>query len=317
MKILVTGAAGLIGSHLTEKLLALGHQVTGLDNLTTGTLSNLEKVARNPNFNFIKGDILDAKLVDECVAGRDVIFHLAAAVGVKIIMDQPLQSMITNVVGTGNILSAADRHRTKIFIASTSEVYGKNTKLPFDENDDRTMGPTTKLRWHYAESKALDEFLALAYYDERGLPVVITRFFNTTGPRQSADYGMVVPKFIEKALHNEPIPLFNGGQQQRCFSDAEDIVEALVELLNCEAAVGQVINLGNTEEISIRQLAELIIKLTGSHSQLTDVDPATVYGKRFEDMARRIPNLTKIKNLTGWQPTTSIEEIVKKFIAIN
>lgn len=313
MKILITGAAGLIGSHLSEKLVSLNHEVTGIDNLTTGELTNLSAITSNPRFTFIEGDILDADLIDRTVPGHELIFHMAAAVGVKVIMEQPLQSMLTNIEGTKNVLAAADANKVKTFIASTSEVYGKNTKLPFSEDDDRTMGATTKLRWHYAESKALDEFLALAYHDEHGLPVVITRFFNTTGPRQSADYGMVVPKFIEKALRNEPIPLFGDGSQQRCFSFVGDIVEALVQLMDCEAAVGQVINLGNTEEISIRELAELIVKTTNSQSEITTIDPSTVYGKRFEDMPRRVPNLAKITELTGWQPTTSIVTMVEAF----
>jgi UDP-glucose 4-epimerase len=313
MNILVTGGAGLIGSHLTEALISLGHNVTVIDNLTTGTKENLASVINNPLLHYIEGDILDNESIHRIVPGHDLIFHMAAAVGVKVIMEQPLQSMLTNIEGTKNILEAADKHKIKTFIASTSEVYGKNTKMPFSEDDDRTMGATTKLRWHYAESKALDEFLALAYHDERGLPVVITRFFNTTGERQSADYGMVVPKFIEKAQRNEPIPLFGDGSQQRCFSYVGDIVEALILLMDCEAAVGQVINLGNTEEMTIRELANLIIEMTGSTSEIIEVDPVTVYGKRFEDMPRRVPDLTKITHLTGWKPTTTMRTIVEKF----
>ncbi len=313
MNILVTGGAGLIGSHLTESLLKLDHKVTVIDNLTTGEMNNLSAVSSHPNLAFIQGDILDASLVNEQVGKAEIVYHMAAAVGVKVIMEQPLQSMLTNIEGTKNVLEAADKHKVKTFIASTSEVYGKNSKLPFSENDDRTMGATTRLRWHYAESKALDEFLALAYHDEHGLPVVITRFFNTTGPRQSADYGMVVPRFIEKALNNEPITIFGNGEQQRCFSYAPDIVEALVQLLDCNEAVGEVINLGATEEIRINELAQLIIEMTNSTSEVVHIDPETVYGKRFEDMQRRIPDLTKIKRLTGWTPKTSLKEIVRAF----
>lgn len=313
MNILVTGGAGLIGSHLTESLLKLDHKVTVIDNLTTGEMNNLSAVSSHPNLAFIQGDILDASLVNEQVGKAEIVYHMAAAVGVKVIMEQPLQSMLTNIEGTKNVLEAADKHKVKTFIASTSEVYGKNSKLPFSENDDRTMGATTRLRWHYAESKALDEFLALAYHDEHGLPVVITRFFNTTGPRQSADYGMVVPRFIEMALDNEPITIFGNGEQQRCFSYAPDIVEALVQLLDCNEAVGEVINLGATEEIRINELAQLIIEMTNSTSEVVHIDPETVYGKRFEDMQRRIPDLTKIKRLTGWTPKTSLKEIVQAF----
>lgn len=315
MKILITGGAGLIGSHLTEALLARGDQITIIDNFTTGARQNLLAVQDNPNLTIIAGSILDKTLLEQTIPGHELIFHMAAAVGVKVIMEQPLQSMLVNIEGTQNVLAIADQHKIKTFIASTSEVYGKNTKLPFSEDDDRTMGATSKIRWHYAESKALDEFLALAYYDEHNLPIVITRFFNTTGPRQSADYGMVVPRFIEKALTNQPITVFGDGNQQRCFSYVEDIVAALVQLIDCPEAVGQVINLGGTDEITINDLAALVIEITGSQSTIEHIDGTAIYGKRFEDMQRRIPDLTKINGLTGWQPSTSVRTIVEKFYA--
>ncbi len=310
MKILVTGGAGLIGSHLVERLIKDKHEVTVLDDLSIGKKEYLEAVSGSSSYHFVKGSVLDEQLVKQLVDGQDAVIHLAASLGVQLILDRPLFAMTTNLDGSNNILKAAAKTGVRTFIASTSEVYGKNTKIPFSEDDDRTLGPTSIVRWSYAEAKAMDEFLALAYSQELHLPVVITRLFNVIGPRQSTKWGFVAARFIENALANEPIVVYGDGTQRRCFGNVSDIVEAYVQLLDCAEANNQVINLGSSEEISIAELAALVVKLTGSKSPIIYQSYKEAYGAGFEDMMRRVPDLTKIKKLTGWQPTMSLEKSI-------
>jgi UDP-glucose 4-epimerase len=314
MKILITGGAGFIGSHLSHRLVDEGHRVTVFDNLSTGLKSNIADLIGTENFTFVEGTILDEPTVIQVMKDKDLVIHLAASVGVKLIMDEPLKSIINNLTGTENVLKIANKNKIKTIIASTSEVYGKNSKVPFSESDDRIMGPTQKTRWSYAESKALDEFIALAYYHEESLPVVITRFFNVIGPKQRSEYGMVVPRFISKALRGQDIEIYGDGNQSRCFSYIDDVVEALVRLINCDKAVGEVINVGCDREISINELADMVIKLTESKSKVTHIDPEKVYGEHFEDMQIRKPDLKKIKNLVNWSPSTTIDLSIKSII---
>lgn len=314
LEILITGGSGFIGSHLSHRLVADGHHVTVLDNLSTGLKSNIEDLIGKKTFTFVEGTILDELILSRVMKDKDLVVHLAASVGVKLIMDEPLKSIINNLSGTENVLKVANRQKIKTFIASTSEVYGKNSKVPFSEDDDRIMGPTQKTRWSYAESKALDEFIALAYYHEEKLPVVITRFFNIIGPKQRSEYGMVVPRFISKALRGDDIEIYGDGNQSRCFSYIDDVIEAMVRLINCEEAVGQVINVGSDREISINELANLVIKITTSRSKITHLDPKKVYGEYFEDMQIRKPDLRRIKRLVDWEPSTTIDFAIKNII---
>lgn len=315
MHILITGGAGFIGSHLAERLIAQGHQVSALDNLSTGRLDNLRALSGNPAFELVEGDILDPGLVDALTRKADMVFHLAAAVGVKLIMDEPSRSILTNVTGTENVLRAALADNTPVFLASTSEVYGKTASFPFREDSDLTLGATVNLRWSYACSKQLDEFLALAFHRERGLPVVILRFFNTTGPRQTGRYGMVLPNFVQNALYGKPLMVHGDGRQSRCFGHVLDVVEALVRLMDRPAAIGQVFNIGTSEEITIGDLARRVIALTNSPSKIELIPYENVYPDGFEDMDRRLPDVSKLQKLTGFKPERTLDQIITDIIA--
>ncbi|MCB2093987.1 MAG: GDP-mannose 4,6-dehydratase [Rhodobacteraceae bacterium] len=315
MKVLVTGGAGFIGSHLAERLVAEGHSVTALDDLSTGRKENLVALGGNNRFRFVEGSILDAPLVGQLADECDAIFHLAAAVGVKLIMDEPSRSILTNVTGTENVLKAALKDKKLTFIASTSEVYGKATKFPFCEDDDLTIGATRNLRWSYACAKTLDEFLTLAYVREVGLPAIILRFFNTTGPRQTGRYGMVLPNFVQAALEGRPLLVHGSGEQSRCFGHVADVVEALVRLLATPAARGHVFNIANDQEVTIRNLAEQVIAATGSQSKIELVPYSAVYPEGFEDMARRLPDVSKLERATGFRPRRPLAEIIADIIA--
>jgi UDP-glucose 4-epimerase len=314
MNVLVTGGAGFIGSHLTERLLKDDHKVVVIDNLSTGSLQNIGGFRSESGFDFIEGDICDAELMETSVRQCDMIFHLAAAVGVNLIAENPVHTIETNIGGTGVVLEAANKFEKKILIASSSEVYGKNETVPFREDDDIVLGSTRMSRWSYACSKAIDEFLGLAFYQQHGLSVVIGRFFNTIGPRQTGRYGMVVPRFVQRALKNEPVLIYGTGQQRRCFCYVEDIVDAVVSLMNCEEAAGKVYNIGSNEEIVIEALADKIIEMTGSKSKKEFVSYEKAYGRPIEDMMRRVPNLERIKKTIGWEPKTSLDEALQMVI---
>ncbi|MCA0271484.1 MAG: GDP-mannose 4,6-dehydratase [Proteobacteria bacterium] len=315
MKVLITGGAGFIGSHLSERLIAEGHAVSVLDDLSTGRRENLAGLAGSNRFRLIEGSVLDAELVQGLVDDADVIFHLAAAVGVKLIMDEPSKSILTNINGTENVLKAALKDKKLTFIASTSEVYGKATKFPFAEDDDLTIGATRNLRWSYASAKQLDEFLTLAYVREVGLPAVVLRFFNTTGPRQTGRYGMVLPNFVQSALDGRPLLVHGTGEQTRCFGHVADVVEALVRLMQTPAARGEVFNVANDQEISIRGLAEEVIAATGSRSEIRLIPYSDVYPPGFEDMARRLPDVSKLERAIGFRPRRPLSEIIRDIIA--
>jgi len=312
-KILITGGAGFIGSHLTEKLLQRGEEVFVIDNLSTGSSENIKQLENNPKFHFIKGSVLDRDLVVQTVAKVDEIYHLAAAVGVKTIIEKPLESFLVNIDGTKNVLEAADIRKTPVLITSSSEVYGKNDKLPFREEDDRVYGSAYHDRWGYGLSKGSDEFLGLAYFREKGLPVVIVRLFNVIGPRQSGSYGMVVPRFIKQALTNEPLEVYGDGDQTRCFGYVGSVVNALIELMgNKEKSYGQIFNVGSDEKISIKELAQKIIQLVPkSSSKIKLITYAQVYGANFEDMRDRQPDLSKIKKTINYQPICLAESLQK------
>lgn len=314
MKIFITGGAGFIGSHLSERLIDEGHELTVLDDLSTGRLENLAAIKGSNALRFVEGDILDDALVQELAGDADMIFHLAAAVGVKLIMDEPSRSILTNINGTENVLRAALKRKTPTFIASTSEVYGKATKFPFSEDDDLTIGATKNLRWSYACAKTLDEFLALAYAREADLPVVILRFFNTTGPRQTGRYGMVVPNFVQAALEGRPLLVHGTGEQSRCFGHVKDVVESLIRLMAEPAARGQVFNIANDQEVTIRQLAEQVIAATGSRSEIKLVPYDSVYPVGFEDMARRLPDVSKLQRTIGFRPRRGLSEIISDIV---
>jgi UDP-glucose 4-epimerase len=311
---LISGGAGFIGSHLTERLLNAGHRVTVIDNLSTGRLENLMLFSDNPNFRYAIEDIRNLNVTDRLVSECDIIYHLAAAVGVQKIVSEPINTIEVNIGGTEIILQSARRYRKKILIASTSEVYGKGVKFPFNEDDDSVLGPTTRNRWAYAASKAIDEFLALAYYKEVGLPVVIFRLFNTVGPRQRGQYGMVVPRFVQWALDNEPIQVYGDGQQQRCFGNVRDVVDAIYRLANTPDAVGQVFNIGNTEEVTILELAERVRQRSQSQSEISFIPYEEAYEPGFEDFRRRIPDISKIGRYTGWEPMTSLDTTIDQII---
>ncbi|OQY42205.1 MAG: nucleoside-diphosphate sugar epimerase [Anaerolineaceae bacterium 4572_78] len=315
MKMLVTGGAGFIGSHLNEYLLEAGHHVTAVDNVSTGHLSNIKHLLDNDKFHFVQDTIMNQPVIDDLVSRCDIIFHLAAAVGVEFIIRSPVNTIETNVFGTEVILQTAHRYHKKVLIASTSEVYGKGVKVPFHENDDRLLGATTKSRWSYAASKAIDEFLALAYYRERNLPVVIFRLFNTVGPRQTGRYGMVIPRFVKQALDNQPVSVYGTGKQSRCFCDVTDVIRAIVALAETPEALGEVYNIGSTEEITIADLATKIIDLTNSQSAVQHISYDKAYEPGFEDMRRRVPSIDKINHLIGWQPTYSLTEILERIVS--
>ena len=314
MKVLVTGGAGFIGSHLAERLLKDGNNVVVVDNLSTGVLENIESCKNRAEFNFIEGDIRDAELMDTLVERSDVVFHLAAAVGVKLIADRPVHTIETNISGTEVVLDAANKFGKSVFIASSSEVYGKNEAVPFREDDDIVLGSTRMPRWSYACSKAIDEFLALAFHQQYGLRTVIGRFFNTVGPKQTGQYGMVVPRFVQWALKGKPVSIYGTGQQMRCFCYVEDVIEAVIGLMDSEQAAGNVYNIGSTEEVSIEGLADKIIEMTGSKSKKEYVDYEEAYGMPMEDMMRRVPSLERIKKAIGWEPKTSLAEMLRAII---
>ncbi|ALG89680.1 MULTISPECIES: NAD-dependent epimerase/dehydratase family protein [Actibacterium] len=315
MHILITGGAGFIGSHLAERLVSGGHSVTALDDLSTGRLENLAAISDSPDFTFVEGTILDRDLVQTHVDAADVVFHLAAAVGVKLIMEEPSRSILTNVGGTENVLHAALKDKKPTFVASTSEVYGKATKFPFSEDDDLTIGATKNLRWSYACAKTLDEFLALAYAREAALPVVVLRFFNTTGPRQTGRYGMVLPNFVQNALAGKPLMVHGSGEQSRCFGHVYDVVEALMRLMATPEAFGQVYNIGTDQEVTIRSLAEQVIAATGSASEIQLIPYSDVYPEGFEDMNRRLPDVSKLEKAVGFRPMRTLAQIIDDIIA--
>lgn len=314
MRLLVTGGAGFIGSHLTDRLINAGHAVDVLDNLDTGTLENLAQASTSKNLNFINGSVLDPDLVDQLVAKADYVYHLAAAVGVFNILERPLASLMTNLRGTENVLDSALKHSRPTLIASSSEVYGKNISDSLGEDDSRIMGSPLMLRWSYSQAKALDETLAYAYWRDKGLPTRIVRFFNTVGPRQLGAYGMVVPRFVAAALANEDITIYGDGKQTRCFGHVADIIDALIAVSNSERTVGTVVNIGNSEEISINDLAQRIIQSTNSKSKIVYVAYEDAYKPGFEDMERRVPNIERIKELTGWAPTRNLDTIIRDMV---
>ncbi len=316
MKYLITGGCGFIGSHLAERLIADGHDVTILDDLSTGVLANVVNIERHPNFRLQIGSICDERLVSEVVQECDIIFHLASAVGVRLIMDKPIETIETIVTGTQVVLKYANRFGKPTLLTSTSEVYGKSTSVPFMEDGDRLEGPTTKHRWAYACAKALDEFLAMAYWKSNGFPIVVVRLFNTVGPRQSGQYGMVIPNFVQRALAGDALQVFGTGTQSRCFCHVADIIRGLVGLMNCPAALGEVINLGSTDEITLTQLAELVIEETSSTSKIEYLSYESVFGDGFEDMLRRVPSIAKAKKLIGWTPEHSLKKIIADVAAL-
>ena len=315
MRYLITGGAGFIGSHLAERLLEKGEKVVLLDNLSTGSMENIRHLKGSENLEYHLDDIENQHLLAELVDDADVIVHFAAAVGVKLIVESPVRTIETNVNGTQLILEAASKKKKLLLLASTSEVYGKNTKVPFREDADLVLGPTTKGRWSYAASKALDEFLAIAYWKEKKQPVIVARFFNTVGPRQTGRYGMVLPNFVQRALKNEPIDVYGDGKQSRCFCDVRDTVEALLRLIPLERAIGEVINIGNTEEITIENLARIVKERTNSSSPIHYVHYDKAYELGFEDMMRRVPCIDKLYSLTGFRPQTSLGDIIDRVSA--
>jgi len=310
MRYFVTGAAGFIGSHLTEALLADGHEVTGLDDLSTGRLENLAAVTPHPRLRLVLGSILDADLVDGLAEGADRVVHLAAAVGAFVIADQTLHSMRTNIHGTENVVEAAWRNGARLLIASTSEIYGKNTKIGLREDDDRVAGSPLKSRWSYSEAKAIDESLVSAYVAERGLWAVIARLFNTVGPRQTGRYGMVIPRFVRQGLAAEPLTVFGTGDQVRCFCHVHDVIPALIALTEAEPARGRAVNLGSAEQVSIAGLAERVIAATGSDGGIVRSSYLEAYGEGYEDMQRRVPDCTLARDLVGFEPVRSLDDII-------
>ena len=314
MNAFITGGAGFIGSHLAEALLAAGHNVTVLDNLSTGAMENIEHLKAHPGFKYVIDTVTNEPVLAELIDGADVVFHLAAAVGVKLIVEAPVHTIETNVHGTEVVLKHANKKKKLVVIASTSEVYGKSTDVPFREDIDLVMGPTTKHRWAYACSKAIDEFLALAYWKEKKLPVIIVRFFNTVGPRQTGRYGMVIPNFVRQGLAGQPITVHGDGTQTRSFCYVGDVVEALQRLVAEPRAVGEVFNVGNTQEISIRALAEKVRDLTGGRSEIVTIPYDQAYEAGFEDMPRRVPDLSKIAHLVGYAPEVNLDEILARVV---
>jgi len=314
MKVLITGGAGFIGSHLAEKLLENGEQVVVVDNLSTGSLENIESFKDHPRFDFVTGDIRNTELMESLVERSDVVYHLAAAVGVRLIAEDPVHTIETNIDGTEKVLNVVNKYSRRILIASTSEVYGKSEAVPFCEDDDIVLGSTSLSRWSYACSKAIDEFLGLAFHRQYGLGVVIGRFFNTIGPRQTGQYGMVVPRFVQKALKNEPVLIYGTGKQTRCFCCVFDLVEAIINLMDCERAAGKVYNIGSCEEISIEELADKIIEMTGSKSEKQFVPYEVAYGRPIEDMMRRMPSLERIEKTIGWKARTSLDKTLRVII---
>lgn len=311
MKALVTGGAGFIGSHLAERLVKDGYDIVVVDNLSTGSLKNTAGLQGKAGFEFVKGNICDTKLILSLVQRCDVVFHLAAAVGVQLIADNPVNTVETNIAGTQVVLEAANKFKRRILLASTSEVYGKSEQVPFREEDDIVLGSTSMPRWAYACSKAVDEFLGFAFHQQFGLEVIIGRFFNTIGPRQTGRYGMVVPRFIRAALKGEPIRIYGTGKQSRCFCYVEDVVDAIVRLMDCSGATGRAFNIGSDEEITIEQLADKVIAITGSKSRKEFVPYDVAYGRPIEDMMRRVPCLERINKTLGWRPKTDLNAALR------
>jgi UDP-glucose 4-epimerase len=312
---LVTGGAGFIGSYLVSALLHRGDSVVVLDNLTTGRLTNLDDAGRYPGFHFVQGSVLDELLLDELVHQCDVVVHMAAAVGVRLVIEQPLKSLTTNIRGSQVVIDAAHRYRRKIMMVSTSEIYGKNSLGPLHETADRILGNPSVVRWAYSTAKAVDEILANCFHRERDLPTIVVRLFNTVGPRQSAAYGMVIPRLIQQALLNKPLTVFGDGRQTRCFAHVLDVVDALLRLLDEEAAIGQTFNVGSSEEVSIGRLAEMIVESAGSTSRIERIPYDEAYGPGFEDMQRRVPHTEKLRTLTGWAPKYTLSDILTDAIA--
>ncbi|MEW2706308.1 NAD-dependent epimerase/dehydratase family protein [Streptomyces koyangensis] len=312
---LITGGAGFIGSHLADSLLAAGHGVVALDNLATGSEANLADARRHPGFRLVRGSVLDPLVLDEVTAGCDAVVHLAAAVGVRLVMERPRHSFLTNIHGTEAVLDAALRYRRPVLVASSSEIYGKNASGPLTEDSDRVLGSPAVTRWSYASSKVVDEILALTGHRELGLAAVVVRFFNTVGPRQSPAYGMVVPRLVHQALAGRPLTVHGDGSQRRCFLHVADAVRALTGLLAEPAAVGQVFNIGTPEEISIRDLAHRVVERCGSDSPVVNVSHREVYGEGFEDMERRQPDTGRLRALTGWTPRLTLDDILDETIA--
>ncbi len=315
MKVLITGGAGFIGSHLAETLLAQGHEVTILDNLSTGKLENIAPLEGHPRFHITVGDILNEFLVDKLVERAEGVFHLAAAVGVQLIVKDPLRSLTTNIKGSEIVLENVYRYHRKVLVTSTSEIYGKNARGPLKEDDDRILGSPLKSRWSYSTSKAVDEILAYVYWKQKKVPTVIVRLFNTIGPRQTGHYGMVIPRFVEQALKGEPLTVYGSGEQSRCFLYVKDAVEGMIRLMDHPEAVGQVFNLGNQEEITINKLAEKIIALTRSSSKIVHIPYDQAYEEGFEDMERRVPDIRKASRLIGFKPTVDLDGVLQLVIA--
>ena len=315
MKYLITGGAGFIGSHLAEKLIARGDQVVIFDNLSTGSANNLSDIKEKVKFE--EGNILDKSVIDKLVADSDYVVHLAAALGVFNIVNKPLESLKTNLQGSEIVLEACDKYRKPVLVASTSEIYGKNDKVPLNEKDDRIIGHPLKSRWSYSEAKAVDESLAYFYYLENKLPIRIVRFFNTVGPRQVGHYGMVVPRFVTAAFKNEPLSVFGSGDQIRCFCHVTDAVRGLLLVMDSDKAVGEVFNVGNNQQISIMELAKKVIEITGSNSTIEKIAYEKAYPQGFEDMQRRVPDISKIKQVLGWTPEINLDQIIKDIAAFN
>jgi UDP-glucose 4-epimerase len=312
MKVLITGGAGFIGSHLSESLINQGHQVLAIDNLSTGQMCNIQHLLGNSNFHFARASIMDEVVLDRLSSQVNTIIHLAAAVGVKLIVEDPVHTIETNVMGTEAVLKAALRYGCRVLIASTSEVYGKGNKAPFNEDDDSFLGPTVKSRWSYAASKMVDEFLGIAYCRQYGLPVVIVRLFNTVGPRQTGQYGMVIPRFMVQALMGDPITVYGDGSQSRCFCYVSDVVRAIIGLLTHGEAPGQVFNIGSQEEVTISELAKRVKEVTESSSKIVCIPYSDAYAAGFEDLPRRVPDITRIHRLLDWKPEISLMEILQR-----
>jgi len=315
VRYLVTGGAGFIGSYLSESLIAKGHDVVILDNFSTGSLDNL--ISLKENSKYFIGSILDKKLVNNLVAESDSIIHLAAALGVMNIVNKPLESLQTNIKGTEIVLEASDKYKKPVLISSTSEIYGKNNKIPLNEEDDRIIGHPLKSRWSYSEAKAVDESLAYFYFLESKLPVRIVRFFNTVGPRQVGHYGMVVPRFVEAALKNQPLNVYGSGEQIRCFCHVKDAIRALMLVIDSDKTIGEVFNIGNNQQITIMELAKKVIELTGSKSEIETIPYEKAYPEGFEDMQRRVPDISKINRVLNWEPEINLDQIIKDIAAFN
>lgn len=316
MKVLITGGAGFIGSHLSELLLKEETtRITVMDNLKTGRFSNIAHLTSHPNYTLMVGEITDSHLLEPLIAAADHVYHYAAGVGVRRIIEEPVETIETNILGTESVLKLAAKYHKKVLIASSSEVYGKNTNVPFKETDDSVFGSTTKSRWSYACSKAVDEFLSLAYHKEKGLPVVVCRFFNTVGPRQTGRYGMVIPNLVRQAVKNEPLSVYGDGQQSRCFTHVRDSIRCQVGLMRDPRAVGEIFNLGGSQEVTIENLARRIIELSGSESEIRFIPYEEAYEAGFEDMRRRVPDTTKLHDLLGYAPHSDLDEILRDVIA--